>query len=73
MVQAVAVQLLSGAPYGDPADAGSANPDLNFRYDPALQGYVFNLKTTGYPSGVYRLAYTVGSDPTLHYVQFQVR
>ena len=57
-------------------DAGEANPDFDFRFDSALGGnggYVFNLKTTGYGTGTYLLNYTVGGDPVMHAVQFQVR
>ena len=57
-------------------DAGQANPDFDFRFDPSLGGtggYVFNLKTTGYGTGSYLLNFSVGGDPALHAVQFQVR
>jgi len=36
-------------------------------------GYIFNLKTTAYPTGTYNLQFTAGSDPTLHTTQFEVR
>lgn len=57
-------------------DAGNANPDVNFRFDPSLGaggGYIFNLKTTGLPTGTYRLGFTVDADPGIHAVQFAVR
>jgi hypothetical protein len=54
-------------------DAGQANPDFDFRYDSSLAGYIFNLKTTGYPTGSYVLNFMVGGDPSLHAVAFQVR
>ncbi|MBV9927595.1 MAG: carboxypeptidase regulatory-like domain-containing protein [Acidobacteria bacterium] len=52
-------------------DAGNANPGNYFRFDSG--GYIFNLKTTGYPAGTYNLGFTVGGDPTPHAVQFVVR
>lgn len=55
---------------------GNSTPDLNFRYDPAVGaggGYAFNLSTKGFPTGTYILRYTVGVDPTVHALQFQVR
>jgi hypothetical protein len=76
VVTAVGVALVSTTAYGPVEDAGDANPDNNFRFDPTLTaggGYVFNLKTTGLATGVYNLYFRVGSDPTLHAVQFQVR
>jgi hypothetical protein len=54
-------------------DAGSSNPDANFRFDASLGGYIFNLKTTGLPTGTYRLSFTVDADPGPHAVQFAVR
>lgn len=57
-------------------DAGNANPDNDFRFDPTLGptgGYIFNLKTTGLSTGTYELVFTAGSDPTTHIVYFQVR
>ena len=51
-------------------DAGQANPDFDFRFDPSLGGaggYVFNLKKTGYATGAYVLNYSVGGDPTAPY------
>lgn len=57
-------------------DAGSANPDVNFRFDSSAGsggGYIFNLKTTGLPTGTYRLGFIVDGDPAIHTVQFAVR
>jgi hypothetical protein len=56
-------------------DAGSANPDNNFRFDPTLGttgGYIFNLKTTGLATGTYAVSFVATGDPTTHTVQFQV-
>jgi len=55
-------------------DAGNSNPDFNFRYDSGLQGYIYNLKTTGLGSGKYVLSFYAGSDHTFLYtVQFDVK
>lgn len=54
-------------------DAGSSNPDFDFRYDAAAASYVFNLKTSGYVTGTYAIGFTAGTDPTGHTVLFQVR
>ena len=76
VVHALGVSLVSTEAYGPIADAGNANPGQNFRFDPTLGetgGYVFNLKTTGYAPGTYRLYFTVGADPHVYTTQFQVR
>src|SRR5262249_1554524 len=54
-------------------DAGNANPDFDFRYDAGLNGYIFNLSTTGYGTGTYTLSFTAGVDPTTHGAPFAVR
>lgn len=73
VVQAIGVTVTSsGAPV--PLDiAGNANPGLDFRYDAALGGYIFNLQLTGYAPGAYSLQFTVGDDPTVHNARFKVR
>lgn len=53
--------------------SGNANPDNNFRFDPDLAAYVFNLKTTGFASGTYRLTFTIAGDPKEHAIQFQLK
>jgi hypothetical protein len=67
------VMLLGTDDTGPAEDAGNANPDQAFRFDPALAGYIFNLKTTGYGMGVYGLTFTVGDDPTIRVAEFRVR
>ena len=70
----VGVTHVSSVTTGEPAaDAGSANPDQSFRFDPTLGGYIYNLKTTGYAPGTYRINFTVGADPHVYNTQFQVR
>jgi hypothetical protein len=54
-------------------DSGNSNPDFDFRYDAALDGYIFNLKTSGYGTGTYLLNFVAGNDPTTYSVGFQVR
>ncbi len=75
-VRALGVSPVSSDTYGPVNDAGNANPDGNFRFDPTLGetgGYVFNLKTTGLAPGTYRLHFTVGSDAHVYTTLFQVR
>jgi hypothetical protein len=52
-------------------DAGNSNLDFDFRFDGSA--YVFNLKTTGYPTGTFVLTFTAGGDPAQHSVVFAVR
>jgi hypothetical protein len=54
-------------------DSGNSNPDLDFRYDPSLGGYIFNLQTTGYGTGSYLLNFIAGGGPSIYSVGFQVR
>jgi hypothetical protein len=70
---ATGLSLISTSTSYGVQDAGNANPDNNFRYDPTLNGYIFNLKTTGLAAGTYSLTFTVPGDPATHSVQFQVR
>ncbi|HWW76439.1 MAG TPA: hypothetical protein VNZ44_13665, partial [Pyrinomonadaceae bacterium] len=56
--------------------AGSANPNGDFRFDPTLGtggGYIFNLKTTGFAPGAYKLYFNVGGDPYVYAAQFRVK
>jgi hypothetical protein len=76
VVHSLGVSLVSADTYGPLADAGNANPDLDFRYDPAIGengGYIYNLKTTGLAAGTYRVSFTVGADPSVYTTLFQVR
>jgi hypothetical protein len=62
--------------YGPVEDAGRANPDYNFRYDPLLGGtggYIFNLSTSGLGTGTYVLGFRAGGDPTVYTVQLKVK
>ncbi len=69
----MSVVLISANSSGTPEDSGNANPDLNFRYDASLGGYIFNLKTTGYAAGTYELHFVVAGDTTDHVAQFRIR
>ena len=71
VVTAVSVVRVSDDTSGALASPGDSNPDLNFRYQSA--GYHFNLKTSGYAPGTYRLNFRAGSDPVVHTVQFKVK
>jgi hypothetical protein len=66
--------VLAGAMTSWPViDAGNANPNNDFCYDASLSGYIFNLKTTGLPSGAYDLQFTAGGDPTVYKAPFEVK
>jgi hypothetical protein len=71
VVTAVGISLVSTSVYGPVEDSGSANPDNNFKF--TVDSYTYNLQTTGLTTGVYNLYFTVGTDPTLHTVQFQIK
>jgi hypothetical protein len=72
-VTATGLSLVSADALQEVQDAGNANPDMNFRYDADLAGYIFNLKTTGLGVGIYELIFTAGSDGVKHRVRFGVR
>lgn len=71
IVTATAVTRLSDMAPGVLQDPGDANPDSNFRFTGG--NYHFNLKTTGYATGTYRLDFQVSGDPVTHSVQFQIK
>ena len=78
VLSALDVVKLSNQASTDVEDAGNANPDADFRFDPTLGGaggYIFNLKTTGLTTGTYVLKFRVSGDPTVHGSEstFQVR
>jgi hypothetical protein len=61
-VTATTVAMVSGGS-GLVEDSGNANPDDNFRYDPTLPGYIFNLSTKPLGSGTWRLSFRSSNDP----------
>jgi DNA/RNA endonuclease G (NUC1) len=71
--QAILVTRVSNNASTAVQDAGNANPDMNFRYDASLAGYIFNLKTTGLTTGSYVLGFRVGADPYVYAAPFQIR
>jgi probable HAF family extracellular repeat protein len=73
VVHAVSVTKTSTNVPGELNDTGNANPDFDFRYDPTLEGYVFNLSTKGYSTGTYNLNFTAGADPATHAAAFAVK
>jgi hypothetical protein len=77
VVTAVSIQKVSNSATSPVIDAGNANPDLNFRYDPTLfggaGGYIFNMDTSGLTTGTYRLNFRMGSDPAVLSVPFELR
>lgn len=74
---AVSVVKVSNQASSTVIDAGHANPDSNFRYDPSLfggaGGYIFNLDTNGLSTGTYVLGLRIGSDPLLQTVPFEMK
>jgi hypothetical protein len=73
VVTSVSIVRILPVVSGDPAEPSSASPDTNFRYDAALQGYIYNLKTSGYSTGTYLLTFRAGADPTDHHLEFRVK
>ena len=77
VVTAVSIQKVSDSATSPVIDAGNANPDLNFRYDPTLfggaGGYIFNMDTSGLSTGTYQLQFKIGSDPAVLSVPFELR
>lgn len=71
VVTAVGMSLVTTTVYGPVEDSGNANPDDNFRF--STDSYIYNLQTIGLGTGTYNLYFTVGGDPTLHTVQFQIK
>ncbi len=72
-VQAQNVTMVSTSALAPLDDSGDANPDFDFRYDPTLPGYIYNLSLKGISKGTYNLNFTVSGDPVLHSAQFQVK
>jgi hypothetical protein len=66
--------LWTATPWAFLRTRGRRTPPANFRYDAALQGYIFNLSTKSLRiAGTYRLNVKAGSDQTVHPVLFKVR
>ena len=72
-VQAQSVTMVSTSAPAPLDDSGDANPDFDFRYDPTLPGYIYNLSLKGISTGTYNLNFTVSGDPVPHSAQFQVK
>jgi hypothetical protein len=54
-------------------DAGRANPDNNFRYDPSLAGYIFNLSTKGLWNGTWQVLFTVNGGSQVYAANFDIK
>lgn len=72
-VQAQSVTMVSTSAPAPLDDSGNANPDFDFRYDPTLAGYIYNLSLKGISTGTYNLNFMVSGDPVLHSAGFQVK
>jgi hypothetical protein len=71
----VGVRQMSNLAFDDIAPTVTDPTDTNFHFEGSdTDGrYSFNLKTDGYSVGTYLMSFTVGSNPTVYTVQFQVR
>ena len=69
-----AVDVINGS-VAEPNYTGHANPDNNFRFDPALSGggYIYNLSTMGLETGIYAITFVINGGQQLYYAQFKVR
>jgi hypothetical protein len=54
-------------------DAGNSTADSTFRYDDALQGYIYNLSTRGMAAGTWALQFSVNGDTHAYTIQFDLR
>jgi hypothetical protein len=69
---ATSVRMVSSTTSGTLDDSGDANPDGDFRYDPSLPGYIFNVRTSGLAPGTWELGFRIAGDPTEHGAGFQL-
>ena len=75
-LHATSVTQLSTSASGSVQNAGNANPNNDFRFDPTLGptgGYIYNLKTTGLSTGMYNLNFTANGDSFMYAAPFQVK
>jgi len=70
----LAVYKLTDAVWGsvEVDSAGEANAENSFRYDSVANQYIYNLKTTGFSAGTYKLAVML-NDGTTHEVLASVK
>jgi hypothetical protein len=54
-------------------DVGNSSADSTFRYDEALQGYIYNLSTRGLAAGTWALHFGVGGDTHPYTIAFDLR
>jgi hypothetical protein len=73
VLHAVGLQHMDGTPSAQVEDAGNANPDFDFRYDPGLVGYSFNLDTDGLSSGTWHLKFIVNGGSNVYRIAFDVK
>jgi hypothetical protein len=74
-VHAISVTQISTSTSGAVENAGNSNPDSDFRFDATLGstgGYIFNLKTTGLSTGMYKVNFTVTGDSFVYAANFEV-
>ncbi len=74
VVNATSFYQASGAADGAVQDSGNANPDNNFRFDPSLGGYIYNLSTKGLAPGTYVMTFTVdGVADDTYFIEMELR
>jgi hypothetical protein len=77
VLMALGLNKLDGNVSSSVEDSGNANPDYNFRYDPALGGtggYIYNLSTKGLTSGTWKAPFAVDGVASSGYsVEFDVK
>jgi hypothetical protein len=62
----------NNAPGQEASDSGNANPDSDFRY--VSNEYIFNLSTAGLSATTtYKIYFTIGDNPEIYNVQFQIK
>ncbi|MCL5107597.1 MAG: hypothetical protein M1401_01725 [Chloroflexi bacterium] len=72
-VRATGISELGEAALLAAAGTGAAAVDGEFRYDSALAGYVYNLRTKDLAAGQWQLWLAVAGDPLPHTVEFELR
>lgn len=73
-VHATNLVKLDNTSSGTVEDSGSANPNDDFRYDSALNGYIFNMSTKGLTTGTWKLSFSVDGEHSGGYsIMFDVK
>jgi hypothetical protein len=76
VVHAIGLTKIDNTASNDLASGTPANPDNNFRYDPALGGsggYIYNLSTKGLSTGTWAMDFTVTGYSQTHRILFDLK